>query len=80
MELEYTDGCTCTSLTVDGKRIIKMSNEELRNVIKKMLDRVEDPADLQNVWMNIMECIGDYEFVGHCDECGDNIIKYTLEL
>ena len=35
MKLEYTDGCICTSLTVDGKETVDMSKEELKEVIFK---------------------------------------------
>lgn len=80
MKLEYTDGCICTSLTADGKETADMTNSDLRNVIKKMLDKVDDAAILQDIWTNIMESIGDYEDIGHCEECGDHITKYTLEI
>lgn len=30
MKLEYTDGCICTSLTVDGKETADMTSEEIK--------------------------------------------------
>ena len=35
MKLEYTDGCICTSLTVDGKETIDMDLDSLKEVINK---------------------------------------------
>lgn len=39
MKLEYTDGCICTSLTVDGKETAYMTPEEIKVSIRAMLDR-----------------------------------------
>lgn len=39
MKLEYTDGCICTSLTVDGKETADMTSEEIKVSIQAMLDR-----------------------------------------
>jgi len=80
MKCIYTDGCTATSLTVDGKETVKMTAEELRGILKKMLDKVQDFATLQSIWMHIMECIGEYKDLGKCSQCGDWIYQYTLEL
>lgn len=80
MKCIYTEGCICTSLTVDGKETADMSAKELRDVIKRMLDSTEDTAVLQSAWMNLMECLGEYKDLGHCDQCGDYITEYTFEL
>lgn len=80
MKLEYTDGCTATSLTVDGKETADMSKKELLSIIRKMLNLVTDTAVLQEIWMTLMEDLGEYEDLGHCETCGDWISKYTLEL
>lgn len=37
MKLDYTDGCICTSLTVDGTETIDLDIDTFRNVIKKFL-------------------------------------------
>lgn len=37
MKLDYTDGCICTSLTVDGIETIYLDIDTFRNVIKKFL-------------------------------------------
>lgn len=47
MKLEYTDGCICTSLTVDGKETVDMTPEEIKVSIRAMLDRETDIATLQ---------------------------------
>ena len=51
MKIEYTDGCICTSLTVDGKETAYMTPEEIKVSIRAMLDRETDIATLQDVLM-----------------------------
>lgn len=80
MILNYTDGCTCTSLTVDGKETIDMEENELKEVICKMVDKVDDIAILQQVWCKIVESMGEYNDLGHCECCGDWITEYTWEI
>lgn len=80
MKLEYTDGCICTSLTVDGKETADMTSEEIKVSIQAMLDREIDLAVLQDIWRSLIESQGEYKDLGHCEECGDWISNYTLEL
>lgn len=80
MKLEYTDGCICTSLTVDGKETVDMSKEELKEIIYKLLDNESDLAVLQNIWIDLVTSQGEFEDLGQCEECGDLITKYTLEI
>lgn len=80
MKLEYTDGCVCTSLTVDGVETVDMKVEDLQDVICKLVKREKDVATLQNLWISLMESQGEFKDLGHCDCCGDWIINYTLEI
>ena len=80
MKIEYTDGCICTSLTVDGKETAYMTPEEIKVSIRAMLDRETDIAALQDVWMSLIEHLGEYKDLGHCECCGDWISNYTLEI
>lgn len=80
MKLEYTDGCICTSLTVDGKETVDMSKEELKEVICKLLERESDLGVLQDIWRDLVTSQGEFEDLGHCEVCGDYITSYTLEI
>ena len=80
MKLEYTDGCICTSLTIDGKETIDMNVEDFKSVIHKLIDTENDLGTLQHIWIVLMEQQGKYEDLGHCPDCGDYITKYTLEI
>ena len=80
MKLEYTDGCVCTSLTVDGKETIDMDLNSLKEVINKLINRETDLGVLQDIWCNLVTSQGEYEDLGRCPDCGDYITKYTLEI
>ena len=80
MKLEYTDGCICTSLTIDGKETIDMNLNSLKEVINKLINRETDLGVLQDIWCDLVTSQGEYEDLGHCPDCGDYITKYTLEI
>ena len=80
MKLEYTDGCVCTSLTIDGKETIDMNVEDFKSVIHKLIGNENDLGTLQHIWIVLMEQQGKYEDLGHCPDCGDYITRYTLEI
>lgn len=80
MKLEYTDGCVCTSLTVDGEETIDMNLNSLKEVINKLINRETDLGVLQDIWCNLVTSQGEYEDLGCCPNCGDYITKYTLEI
>lgn len=80
MKLEYADGCTCTSLTVDGKETIDMDINSLKEVVIKLINRETDFGVIQGIWIDLMGSQGEFEDLGVCEECGDWITKYTLEI
>ena len=57
-----------------------MTPEEIKVSIRAMLDRETDIATLQDVWMSLIEHLGEYKDLGHCECCGDWISNYTLEI
>lgn len=80
MKLEYTDGCICDSLTVDGIETADMPINDFKKVLYQLIDRETDLGTLQSIMIKLMEQQGEYEDLGHCSCCGDYITKYTLEL
>ena len=128
MKMVYVEGCTCTSLTIDGVETIDLPEKDFRRIVFNMINLIDDrsllehlmdyceemeaPWDeyeyvekeyteddetlkekikatvskcddfacLQHIWMRIMETMGEYESLGHCDQCGDHIVKYTIDM
>lgn len=79
MKINYTTGCTCDSLTIDGRESIDLSPEAIKDAIIKALDKINSISDLQEILMTIAET-GEYEDLGHCEQCGDWITSFTLEV
>ena len=80
MKIESVTGCTCDSLTVDDVETVDMDKEAVKDVIKKLIDREDDLGTLQSILIDLVETQGEFEDLGYCDQCGDWITKYTLEI
>lgn len=80
MKIESVTGCTCDSLTIDNVETVDMDKEAIKDVIKKLINREDDLGVLQSVLIDLVEFQGEFEDLGHCDQCGDWITKYTLEI
>lgn len=80
MKIESVSGCLCDSLTIDGVETIDMKIEDVKEVIKKLIDKENDLGTIQSILIDLVETRGDFEDLGQCDQCGDWITKYTLEI
>ena len=80
MKIESVTGCTCDSLTIDNVETVDMDKEAIKDVIKKLINREDDLGVLQSILIDLVETQGEFEDLGHCDQCGDWITKYTLEI
>lgn len=80
MELTYTDGCIATSLDIDGVESIDMSIEDFRKVIHKIVDKIDDFAELQNIFMNFVECNSELINEYNCSCCGDYVTTYKINI
>lgn len=65
MKIILTEGCVCDSLTIDDKEARECSNEELKEIIKKVLDKEESKFNLIKLLGMIVEIFGEYS----TDEC-----------
>ena len=80
MKIESVTGCICDSLTVDDVETVDMDKEAVKDVIKKLIDREDDLGTLQSILIDLVDTQGEFEDLGHCEQCGDWITKYTVEL
>lgn len=79
MLIEYNDGCNF-SLTIDGTETIDLDYTTIKNAIRKLLDKEEDLSVLQHMLIDLIESQGDYEDLGHCEQCGSYNYEYTIEI
>lgn len=80
MKLTYTEGCMAYNLDIDNKEIEDFTLQDQKNILKSLIDKYGDNSTIQNMITDFLELNGIPKFIGHCDECGDNIYEYTLEI
>ena len=80
MKHELTEGCTCTSLLIDDIDVNELPIGKIRKAVIELVLQMEDIEELIWEWRSLMESVGHYEDLGHCDQCGDDISKYTVNI
>lgn len=60
MKIILTEGCVCDSLTIDDKEARECSNEELKEIVKKVLDKEKSKFNLIKLLGMIIEIFGEY--------------------
>lgn len=80
MELIYTNGCTAASLTVDGVESIDMNMEDFRKVIHRIVDKIEDISELQDIFKNFLVLNGELIDEYNCACCGDYVTTHKIKI
>ena len=80
MKLTYTEGCMAYNLDIDNKEIEDFTLQEQKDILKSLIDKYGNNSRIQDMIIDFLELNGIPEFICHCDECGDNVYEYTLEI
>lgn len=80
MKIEYTQGCTCYGLDVDGEPFDDLDEAEKREVFDRMVDSILKDNDIQDIIIHLLSYYGEYHYLYHCEQCGDSVCSYTLEI
>lgn len=79
MKIELVRGCVCDSFTIDDKRVIDMTPEELRNALREIVETADDETVIDCIEHLVTYC-GEYECINErCECCGDSVSKWTWE-
>lgn len=76
----YTEGCIDTGLTVDGRLFNELPLEEQKVIMHKIIDSAPDSSYLQDMLIEYTQTAGEYEYLYTCEECGDSVCEWTLEI
>lgn len=79
-KIVYTDGCIVSGLTIDGRLFDDLSFEEQKAIMHEIIDNSPDSSYLQNMLIEYTQTAGEYEYLYTCDECGDSVCEWTLEI
>lgn len=88
MKLEATEGCTCYWYGIDGISIDELIDKDsknynpqlLKDVLVKMITTGKCDNILESMFQDIITQIGDCSFSHRCEDCGDSVYTYTLEI
>ena len=75
------EGCTAYKLTIDEVEASELPLNVIADIIRHLLGRCRDKALLEEMLAMLIE--HDKESVcsiSHCDQCGDDIYNYKLEI
>ena len=81
MKIKYSEGCTTTGVYIDNKPLVDLSIEEQKEVLLKVLKHLKNPSySIQEFLISAAEEEGEFEDLGKCEQCGDYVYNYTIEL
>lgn len=80
MELKYITGSDCDSLTLEGVETADLPVEKLQEALVKVIKSISKEDVLQDILICIMEGQGKYKCLGSCEQCGDTINEFTLNI
>lgn len=80
MKIELTAGCTVDSLQIDGKRFEDLSYREIRDIIFSLVTEFTDEELYNDIIRNIVYSKGEFKDGYTCEQCGDFVETYTLEI
>jgi len=77
---DFELGSCVSLLLVDGSDFIKMDVKEKKKVYRKMIKETTSICALQSLFEEILRDNGTPYYLGYCEECGDHIEKWEIEL
>ena len=79
-KIVYTDGCVVSGLTIADKDFNDLSLEEQKAFMHKIIDSAPDSSYLQSMLIEYVQTAGEYKYLYTCEECGDSVCEWTLEI
>ena len=80
MKIEYTEGCTCYGLNVDGEPFDDLDVVEKRVVFDRMVKAILKDSDIQDIIIHLLPYYGEYKHLFDCEECGYSVCSYTMKI
>ena len=68
------------AITVGKRNINNFTEEEIRDMILTIINMEDDNADLIWALREFVQNLGRYKFYYCCDDCGDNVVEYKLNV
>lgn len=79
IKIQVTEGCTSYSCLINDVEFVDMDEKETRELCKKIVDKCQT-GQLQSIIWDFAILEGEHTDLGVCDQCGDRVDRYTVEL
>ena len=80
MIFKVTDGCTDFATTINGKDLNEFSDEDARVFLVYLANNIKDRGFMESMIRDVVTTMGERKFIRYCEQCGDNVIEYKLEI
>lgn len=81
MEIVRTEGCVVYGTTIDGKSIEDYSKEDLKNIFLNIFNNHDfSKEEYADILTELLEISGSYNYCYTCEECGDAVVDYKLNI
>lgn len=80
MKIEYTEGCTCYGLDVDGEPFKDLDEAKQREVFDRIVEAILKDYDIQSIATELISQYGEYKHLFNCEQCGDSVCSYSLSI
>lgn len=65
---------------MDGKPFNNFDAEERIEILNKLIGTILMDHMAQDVVIELLHQYGEYKHLFHCEQCGDNVCSFTLEI
>ena len=82
MEIVYTRGCISDGLSISGGDACYYNDLDLnekKDIIYKLIDKM-DEEQIDYEIINLVQNVGEYKYLYHCDQCGDDVEEWSIEI
>lgn len=76
----YTEGCTCYGLNINDIDSNDIPTERKKELCLKLMNKYYTDSEWNQLLIDIAQIYGDNKFCFHCDQCGDDVYEYTIEI
>ena len=80
MKIEYTEGCVCYGLDVDGEPFNNLDHGKKIEVFDRIFEHLDEEYGLNTMLVDILQHYGEYKCCFTCQDCGDSVCTYTIEV
>ena len=76
-----TEGCIVSGTTIDDVNVHLISEETKKDICDWIYNRMLKSDDFfQQVLSEVIDILGDYEYLYTCNQCGDSVYETKLDM